>query len=341
MALRRLGRILVAAALVVTAFPAARPTTAAEPARVSMILNWVAGGDHAPYYYAQKMGWYKGAGIDLTLEQGKGSALAAQKTGAGTNQFGLADMGTVMAARGKGADEVAVMMVYEVFPEGFYWLKSSGIKSLHDLAGKKVGNPPGDAGRVIWPALAKINHMDPSAITWVNLQPAAKVTALKTGAVDAVTEFYNLHHVYARELGANMGYLAWKDAGVNPYGNAIIVNGEYLRAHKDVVAAFTKVNQRAFVACSQNPEPCINALVEANSGLDVASEMQNWREVATLITNKDSTTVAAGWMDPKRMASDYDLIKTYIGIDKPYDVKTAFTDEFLSKEFKIPASAAK
>ena len=34
---------------------------------VSFLLNWVAGGDHAPYYYAQKMGWYKDAGIDLTL----------------------------------------------------------------------------------------------------------------------------------------------------------------------------------------------------------------------------------------------------------------------------------
>ena len=26
---------------------------------VSFLLNWIAGGDHAPYYYAQKMGWYK------------------------------------------------------------------------------------------------------------------------------------------------------------------------------------------------------------------------------------------------------------------------------------------
>ena len=47
-----------------------------EPA--SFILNWVAGGDHAPYFYAQSLGWYKTAGIDLTLLQGKGSSMAAQ-----------------------------------------------------------------------------------------------------------------------------------------------------------------------------------------------------------------------------------------------------------------------
>ena len=312
------------------------PVTAAPPQKVSMILNWVAGGDHAPYYYAQKMGWYKAAGVDLTLEQGKGSAIAAQKVGAGVDQFGLADMGTVLQARGKGADDVGIMNVYANFPEGFYWLKSSGIKTLKDLVGKKIGNPPGDAGRVIWPALAKANHIDPNSITWVNLEPAAKLTALKTGAVDAVTEFFNLHHVYVKALGSNMGYLAWKDAGVNPYGNSVIVNGAYLRAHRATVAAFTKVTQRAFGFCSRTPEPCIAALVEANSGLSAANEMQNWHEVAELMSDKISQTVALGWQDPKRMAASYQLVKDYMGIDTPYPVTDAYTNDFLSKSIKAP-----
>src|ERR1700683_681576 len=59
----------------------------AEPA--SFILNWVAGGDHAPYFYAQSLGWYKTAGIDLTLLQGKGSSMAAQAAGAGLHPIGL------------------------------------------------------------------------------------------------------------------------------------------------------------------------------------------------------------------------------------------------------------
>ena len=94
--------------------------------RVSFLLNWVAGGDHAPYYYAQKMGWYKKAGINLTLLQGKGSAVAAQAAGAGLDTFGLADMSTVLVAIGKGGDEVAVMNVYANYPGGFYWLKELG-----------------------------------------------------------------------------------------------------------------------------------------------------------------------------------------------------------------------
>jgi NitT/TauT family transport system substrate-binding protein len=304
---------------------------------VDFILNWVAGGDHAPYYYAKKMGWYDKAGIDVNLIQGKGSSLAAQRAGAGIDQFGLADMTTVLVAVGKGADEVAVMDVYANYPGGFYWLKSSGIKGVKDLAGKKIGNPPGDAARALWPALAKANGMDPNAVTWVNLSPNAKLSALKSGSVDAVTEFYNLHHGYKAALGANMGYLAWKDAGLDPYGNAIVVNGVFLKAHRDVVANFIKVTQKAFATCVADPKPCIQALIDANSGLKFDDQMVNWEEVTQLMSDKTSQTVALGWFDPQRMRNDYTMTAKYVGIGKPFDVSKYYTNEFLDKSIKMKA----
>jgi NitT/TauT family transport system substrate-binding protein len=302
---------------------------------VSFLLNWVAGGDHAPYYYAQKMGWYKDAGIDLTLLQGKGSMVAAQAAGAGADTFGLADMTTILVAIGKGADEVAVMNVYANYPGGFYWLKSSGIKSVKDLAGKKIGNPPGDAARSLWPALAKANGVDANSVTWVNVGPGAKLAALKAGSVDAVTEFYNEHHTYKNALGSDMGYLAWKDAGVDPYGNSIVVNGAYLKAHRDTVAAFVKVTQKAFAACVANADPCIRALIEANSGLQFDSQLVNWQEVEQLMSDKTSQTIALGWFDPERMQQTYDLVKSYVGLEKPFDVTAAYTNGFLDTSLKM------
>ena len=80
------------------------PAQAQAPTKVDFILNWVPGGDHAPYYYARKLGWYAKEGIDLNLEPGKGSALSTQRVGAGATPFGLADMAGVLVAKGKGAD---------------------------------------------------------------------------------------------------------------------------------------------------------------------------------------------------------------------------------------------
>jgi len=60
----QLAARLALAAMALLAF--AIPSASAE--KLTFTLNWVAGGDHAPYFYAQKMGWYKQAGVD---EDGK------------------------------------------------------------------------------------------------------------------------------------------------------------------------------------------------------------------------------------------------------------------------------
>ena len=166
--------------------------------QVDFVLNWVPGGDHAPYYYARKLGWYAKEGIDLSIEPGKGSALATQRVGAGATPIGLADMPGVLVAKGKGADTVAVFNVYANSPQGMYWLKSSGITGVKDFVGKKIGNPPADGARVMWPALAKANKIDPKSVTWVNIDANAKLASLKAKAVDVTTSFYNIHHIFQR-----------------------------------------------------------------------------------------------------------------------------------------------
>jgi NitT/TauT family transport system substrate-binding protein len=46
--------------------------------------------------------------------------------------------------------------------------------------------------------------------------------------------------------------------------------------------------------------------------------------------------VALGILDDARMASDYEIVKTYIGLDAPFDVKSAYTNEFLDRSIKMP-----
>jgi NitT/TauT family transport system substrate-binding protein len=313
---------------------AAAPAAAQQ--KLDFILNWVPGGDHAPYYYAKKQGWYAKEGIELNLEPGKGSALATQKVGAGANPVGLADMGGVLVAKGKGAPNVAVFNVYANSPQGLYWLKSSGIKGIKDFPGKKIGNPAADGARTMWPALAKANGIDPKSVTWVNIDANAKLSALKAKSIDVTTSFYNLHHVFKRELGEDMGFLAWRDIGLNPYGNSVIVNADYLKKNKPTVAKFVSVTQRAFAQCAKEPKPCVQALIDANGALSFDNELVNWELVEVLMSDKTSRSVALGWHDDARMQADYQLVRDYVGIDKPFDVKATYTNEFLDKSIKMP-----
>lgn len=313
----------------------AAPSTLAQQ-KLEFILNWVPGGDHAPYYWAKAQGLYTKEGIDLVLEPGKGSALAVQKVGAGANPIGLADMGNVLLAKGKGADSVGVFNVYANSPQGLYWLKSSGIKSVKDFPGKRIGNPAADGARPMFPALAKANGIDPKSIIWVNIDANAKLAALKSKAIDVTTSFYNIHHIFQKELGDDMGFVAWRDVGLNPYGNSVIVNADYLAKNRPVIDKFVKVTQRAFAACVATPKPCVQALIDANGALKFDNELTNWSLVEVLMSDKFTREVALGIHDPGRMKADYELVRDYIGLDKPFEVATTYSNDFLDRSVKMP-----
>ncbi len=325
-------RLALVAALLAAGFASG---TAQAQTKIDFILNWVPGGDHAPYYYAKQLGWYSKEGIDLNLEPGKGSALSTQRVGAGATPLGLADMGGVLVAKGRGAHTVAVFNVYANSPQGMYWLKSSGITGVKDFPGKKIGNPAGDGARVMWPALARANNIDPKSVTWVNIDANAKLAALKGKSVDVTTSFYNIHHIFQRELGDDLGFLAWRDAGLNPYGNSVIVNAKFLEANRELVGKFVKVTQRAFAACVKDPKPCVQALIDANGALKFDNEMTNWSLVEKLMSDKYSRDAALGIHDDARMAADYELVREYIGLEQPFAVKTVYTNEFLDRSIKM------
>ena len=89
----------------VLAFCTAVPAQAGQS--VSLVLNWTPAADHSPFYYAKSQGWYEKAGIDLSIEVGKGSGVSSLKVGSGGAPFGISDLATMLVARGKGADAVA------------------------------------------------------------------------------------------------------------------------------------------------------------------------------------------------------------------------------------------
>ena len=323
---------LTAAALCAAALTTA-PAQAAE--KVSFILNWVAGGDHAPVYWAKAQGLYMDAGIDLTIEQGKGSTLSSQRVGIGKNKLGIADLGTALVNKGKGADLVAVFNIYANSPYGFYWKKSSGIKGIKGFAGKKIGNPPWDAARQMWPAFAKASGMATDSVTWVNIKPNAKIAALKSDAIAVTTSFYNIHFVFQKVFGDDMGFVAGRDIGVNPYGNSVIANGKYLKENPGVVKSFVQVTQKAYAACAKNVDPCIDALLAANSGLKRGGSLANWALVKELMDAKSSREGAIGYFDPTRMEADYKLIEAYFKLKAPFDIKKTYTNEFLDMSVKF------
>jgi NitT/TauT family transport system substrate-binding protein len=244
----------------------------------------------------------------------------------------------MLVARGKGADAVAVMSIYANTGQTFYWLKSYGVSGPKDFAGRKIGNPPGDAARVMWPAFAKAAGLAQDSVAWVNVGPTAKSAALKGRTVEIISDFYNSHDIKLKEFGSDLGSLNWKDIGLNPYGNSLIVNGAFLEKNPKLVEEFVRITQKAYAACVADFDPCLKALLDQVTGLDREEQILQWGRIKYLMTDEFTPTKGLGWIDAGRMKSDYDLVQTYLGIEKPFAVESSFTSKLLDPAIKMDAS---
>src|SRR5262245_60583115 len=108
---RTLRIAAVAAALLVAG--TVTPPAAQTPPKVTFALNWFAVGDHAAYWVALDKGYYKAKGLDVELQNSKGSGDSIAKVDTGRADLGLADSAVVIAAVARGAKTRAGGMLFE------------------------------------------------------------------------------------------------------------------------------------------------------------------------------------------------------------------------------------
>src|ERR1044071_1536343 len=174
----------LAALCLVTVLLAAAQT----PEKVVFALNWFAVGDHAAYWVALDKGYYKAKGLDVTLENSKGSGDSIAKVDTGRADAGLADAAVVIASNARGTTVKTVGMVFDKNPNNVFSLKSKPLVKPQDLEGATLGAPPGDSQRQMFPAFARLNKIDAGKVTWVNIEPAAKIAALAEKRMDGAGE---------------------------------------------------------------------------------------------------------------------------------------------------------
>jgi NitT/TauT family transport system substrate-binding protein len=126
---------------VAVALTAVRAGAAETP--VTFQLNWMAGGPNAGFAAGRCRGLLQGGGLDVTLVQGNGSGNTAQLVANGRAQLAYADAVAVTQLIAKGAPMKVVSTIYQSNPNAVMSLKKANIKSVKDLAGKKVGVPSG------------------------------------------------------------------------------------------------------------------------------------------------------------------------------------------------------
>jgi len=326
---RHLLQSACAAALLALAGPAAAQ---GAPEKFTLALNWFAVGDHAAYWVALDKGYYAQRGLDVTLENSKGSGDSIAKVDTGRADAGLADAVPVLSATARGAKIKMVGMVFDKTPLNFYSRKDKPVLKPKDLEGKTVGAPPGDGQRQAWPAFAKLHGIDVSKVTWVNIEPTAKIAALAEKRVDVSADYSTGMPFYDKAMGAgNTLMMPWSDHGFELYSMAIVASDKTMKERPKVLRAFLEASYMGWRDVMADPKAALAIFKKRVPEIDLSIIEPNMMLGIELLRTPRYADKGIGWIDDGKMCASVDLINTYMGLPRKVECKEVFTTEFLTK----------
>ena len=253
-------------------------------------------------------GYFKQAGLDVTVDAGNGSGGAVTRVASGAYDLGFADLAALMEFHANNPDApnkpVAVMMVYNNTPAAVFALKKSGIAKPTDLSGKKLGAPVFDAGRRGFPIFAKANGV--KDVNWVSMDPPLRETMLVRGDVDAITGFgfTSLLNLEARGVkAADVLLMPYADHGVKLYGNAIIASQKLLKENPGAIKAFLAAFTKGAKEVMANPTAAIDYVKQRDGIVNVPMEVRRLQlAIDTVIASPDARAEGFGQIVPSRLS---------------------------------------
>lgn len=315
--------------LLVALAAAGAPAHAAD--EVSLRFNWYLGGLHTPFYLGKERGYYSAEGIDIMLNEGRGSANTVQVVAAGSDTFGMADAGSLMLVAAKGGDVKAVMSLLNTSGFAVISLAENGIKQPRDIEGKRLAVTAGDALTQLFPAVVKSNKLDMSKINLIQVDPASKVVSVLEKKADALLGGIDDQYFLIKYKGFDPVGMRFADNGANTVGITIVATNETISKKPDMVRRFVKATQRSWEAARSDPDAAVAAALKVKPDLNAQSTKDQLLMDLSLLDSPATKGKPLGWgaesdwEATKALLAEYRDLKT----DKP--ASAFFTDEFIAK----------
>jgi NitT/TauT family transport system substrate-binding protein len=311
-------------AFLFAALAASAPAQTPKPMKLT--LNFLAGGPQAGFMYAKKLGYYKDAGIDLTIEEGKGSATTAQQVATNQTDVAFADAPAAMQIRSKGAPVKIVAPILQTNGFAIISIEGSGINTPKDLLGKRLAVQPGTAQTTLLDAILAENKIDKTKVDIVNIDPAALVGALLEKKVDAILAGADFQSVQIRDRGFKVKDILYRDVGVPTVGLSIIARDDRLKADADLYKRFVAASLKGWDEARKNPDAAAAAVIEQFPAVTKEQITKQLKVDLDLICAPGAT--ALGRVPDKNWQITFDLMTTYLSLPKDKPIGDYYTTEF-------------
>jgi NitT/TauT family transport system substrate-binding protein len=261
---------------------------------VKLQLQWFTQAQFAGYYAAADQGFYKDAGLDVSILEGGTDIVPQTVLAQGQADFAIAWVPKALASREQGAGITDVAQVYQRSGTRQVSFKDKNITKAADLKGKKVGNWGFGNEFELFAGMTKAG-LDPGKdVTLVQQQ--FDMQALLKGDIDAAQAMdYN---EYAQVLEAtnpktgklyqpsDFNLISWDAEGTAMLQDAIWANTAKLDSDKNyqnTTVKFIEASLKGWAYCRDNPEKCRDIVVAKGSKLGATHQLWQMNEVNKLI----------------------------------------------------------
>jgi len=291
--LMKLGALLAALAMIASACggddagPSAADCESVDD--VSLQLQWFAQSQFAGYYAAVDEGLYGDECLNVTILEGGVDIVPQQVLATGGAEFALAWVPKALESIEGGANIVNIAQVFERSGTLQVALADSGINSVADLAGKKVGNWGFGNEYEVFAALVQAGIFDDVE----HVGQDFTMNALLNGEIDAAEAM--IYNEYAQVLEAvnpdtgelyqpeDLVVIDYNDVGTAMLQDAVWAEAGWLADNEDIAARFLRASFRGWIWCRDNPDDCVEVVLDNGSTLGESHQTWQLNEINGLI----------------------------------------------------------
>ncbi|CAI6086153.1 ABC transporter substrate-binding protein [Cohnella rhizoplanae] len=308
---------------------AAAPSASADSGtqklkKVVVRLKWINQAQFAGFYIAKEKGYYKDAGLDVEIRAGGADFPSVQMVSSGSEDFGVTGADQILMSREKGAPVVALSVIYRSTPFVLFTLKSSGITSVKDLEGQKVGVKLGGNEELTYRAMVKKAGIKAKSISEMPVK--YDLSPLLTGQVKAWPGYVINEVIAAQEQGQEVNVIYPSDYGINFYADTLFTTEKMIQKDPETVKGFTQATMKGWDYAIQHPDEAAQVTVQYGDQLNLEHETKMMNASIPLLEADKSPL---GSMEDSEWNTLQDSLIDVGFLRKKQDLSTAFTNEFI------------
>jgi NitT/TauT family transport system substrate-binding protein len=214
--------------------------------KVSILLDYPQPeGIHAGIELALQKGWFREAGLEAEVRDGKGSNLTIQQVAAGQADIGLAQLSAMAVAASNGVPVIAVMGIAQRGDLSLSVAEDTGVKTLKDVKGLKIGATPGSAAVALWDAFLAASGTRKGDIDIVYLDGSAQVSAYLAKSVAGLLVTVSYFTPLVEKIRPAKAF-QFSDYGLSVPSYGMVVSRESLDKKPAVIGKVVQVLQRSW-----------------------------------------------------------------------------------------------